>query len=158
PATPVPPSMLEAMGVAGNAVSLTWSDNSTNETGFLVYRSTDGTGFQSIATLNPNTNAFTDESAVPQTRYYYYVAGVNGAGQGEKSNTVQIKAGNQAPAITGLSNITVQTGQTGTKDFIVSDEPGDVVIVEIKNKPAFVSVSQTGGNNYRLTAMPTLDN
>lgn len=156
PPTPAAPSNLAAESGAGNSISLSWDDNSANETGFKIYRSTNNTDFSVVATLTSNTNAYTDQTAVAGTLYYYYVAGYNAAGDGEPSNTVQAKSGNTAPAIAGLANMFAKTGQTSTEDFTVTDD--DAVTVTIKNKPAFITVDNTGGNNYRVTANPTLDN
>ncbi len=158
PPTPAAPSQLEAVAGTNNSVSLGWVDNSTNETGYRVYRSSGGGNFIAIATLTPNANAYTDQSAVSQTIYYYYVKGINAAGEGEPSNTVQIKAGNAAPVVSALGNLFVKTGTTTTKNFTVSDEAGDNIVLSIPNQPSFVTISHIGGINYRLNVTPTLDN
>ncbi len=158
PLTPPAPSDLAAENGINNAVSLSWDDNSTNETEFRVYRSTDGNDFALIATLTPNSNAYLDENTNVSTIYYYYVVGYNASGEGEKSNITQAKAGNSAPIIASLANMFAKTGQTSIEDFTVSDDAGDAVTVSINNKPAFIDISNTGGNNYRLTANATLDN
>jgi fibronectin type 3 domain-containing protein len=158
PATPAAPTQLSAIGGASNSISLTWQDNSTNETGFRIYRSTDGVTFASIATVGANNNAYTDASTAPLTSYYYYVAGYNGGGEGLKSNIVQFEAGNNAPVINSLANMFGKTGQTVTEDFTITDDPGDVVSVKILQKPAFITIGNTGGANYRITINPTNDN
>jgi hypothetical protein len=158
PLTPPAPSNLDAESGAGTTISLSWDDNATNETGFRVYRSTNNTDFAAIATLSPNANAYSDENTVAATLYYYYVVAFNGSGEGEKSNTEQAKAGNTAPAIAALANMFAKTGQASTEDFTVTDQVGDAVTVNITNKPAFVSVSNISGSDYRITANPTLDN
>jgi hypothetical protein len=71
---------------------------------------------------------------------------------------VRFKAGNNAPVFSGLSGLFAKTGQQTTEDFIVSDDAGDAVTVTIANKPAFVNVTNTGGNNFKLTANPSQDN
>lgn len=158
PATPVAPTQLSAVGGANNSISLTWQDNSTNETGFRIYRSTDGITYSLSGTVGANNNAFTDANTSALTLYYYYVAGYNGGGEGAKSNVVQYEAGNNAPAISSLGNMYGKTGQTSTEDFVVSDDPGDIVTVKIINKPAFINISNTGGSGYRITIDPTNDN
>ncbi len=158
PPPPVAPSKLEGENGGGNSVALSWDDNSTNETNFRVYRSVDGTTYELLATLNANTNAYTDLTSTALTSYYYYVAGSNASGVGEKSNIVRIKAGNHAPAFSGLANLYAKTGQTANEDFVVIDDAGDAVTVTIENKPAFVNVTHVSGNNFRLTANATQDN
>ncbi|MBL7697186.1 MAG: fibronectin type III domain-containing protein [Chitinophagaceae bacterium] len=158
PTTPIAPSQLDAAGGASNSVSLTWQDNSSNEQGFRVYRSTNGTTFAALGTVGANNNAFTDLTATPQTVYYYYVVGYNAGGEGARSNTVQFEAGNNAPAISALSNMYAKTGQSASQTFTVTDDPGDAVTVKIVRKPAFVSIANIGGSNYRITIDPTNDN
>lgn len=158
PTTPIAPTQLAAIGGASNSVSLTWQDNAANEQGFRVYRSTDGTNFASIGTVGANNNAYNDMTAVPLTTYYYYVAGYNAGGEGAKSNTIEFKAGNNAPVIAALSNMFGKTGQTVTQDFSVTDDAGDVVTVKVVKKPAFVTVTNTGGSNYQISINPTNDN
>jgi fibronectin type 3 domain-containing protein/pimeloyl-ACP methyl ester carboxylesterase len=157
PATPIAPTQLGASGGANNSVSLTWVDNSSNEQGFRVYRSTNGTTFGSIGTVGANNNAFTDMTAAAQTNYYYYVVGYNAGGEGAKSNTVQFEAGNTAPVISALANMYSKTGQSANQTFTVTD-PGDAITVKILRKPAFVTLANIGGSDYQITINPTNDN
>jgi fibronectin type 3 domain-containing protein/dienelactone hydrolase len=158
PPTPAAPTQLSAMQGANNAISLTWQDNSANETSFRIYRSTDGSTYASIGTVGANNNAFTDQNTVPPTLYYYYVAGVNASGEGLKSNIIQIKAGNSAPVISGLEDVFGKTGETVIEDFTISDDPGDNISVKILNKPAFITVQNIADSDYRITIKPTNDN
>ena len=158
PPTPVAPSQLSATGGANNSITLTWQDNSTNESGFRVYRSTDGATFTLLGTVGANNNAYTDVTTSALTLYYYYVAGYNGGGEGAKSNIVQFEAGNNAPVINSLGNMFGKTGQSSTEDFTITDDPGDVISVKITKKPSFVNVANTGGSGYRITVNPTNDN
>ncbi|OWP63691.1 hypothetical protein CDA63_07845 [Hymenobacter amundsenii] len=66
------PTALVATASA-NAIALTWADNATNETGFEVARSLDGVTYALVATLAPNTTAFSDPCLRYATRYYYKV-------------------------------------------------------------------------------------
>ncbi len=157
PLTPLSPSRLSAMG-AGNSVSLTWQDNAENELGFRLYRSTDGILFIPLATTGPNSNAFTDGNTTPLVSYYYYVVAYNGAGEGSKSNIVQIIAGNKPPVLSALDNVFAKAGQHAVEDFVINDDPGDTITVKILNKPAFVNVARLNGSDYRLSVDPTNDN
>lgn len=152
------PNPLRVFAGANNSISLNWQDNAINEWNYRVYRSINGTTYTAIASLTGNTNAFTDLTPVTQTSYYYYVQGYNGAGLGTKSNIVKIKAGNLAPVFNSLTSLFAKTGTTVTEDFAITDEAGDVVTAKILNKPAFLSLVNTSGTSYRLTASPTQDN
>jgi fibronectin type 3 domain-containing protein/poly(3-hydroxybutyrate) depolymerase len=158
PATPVAPTQLSAIGGANNSITLTWQDNSTNESGYRVYRSTDGITYGLLGTVGANNNAYTDMATAALTLYYYYVAGYNGGGEGAKSNIIQFEAGNKAPVINSLGSMYGKTGLSAIEDLTITDDPGDVVTVKITKKPAFIDVTNTGGSNYRLTINPTNDN
>jgi len=51
---PNAPSNLVATAIAYNQISLSWADISTNEDGFKIERSPDGTNFTQIARVSPN--------------------------------------------------------------------------------------------------------
>ncbi|WP_028982439.1 LamG-like jellyroll fold domain-containing protein [Sporocytophaga myxococcoides] len=73
----VAPSGLVTVG-GFKEVKLTWIDNSTTETAFVVERSTDATsGFVAIATVGENITSFTDNSASLGVTYYYRVYAKN---------------------------------------------------------------------------------
>jgi GEVED domain/Pregnancy-associated plasma protein-A/Ig-like domain CHU_C associated len=76
--------------VNGFGLALTFTDNSFNETGFIIERSTTSatTGFVTVAGLAPNTTAFTDQSTTAFTTYYYRVKASNSPTQ--YSNVFQI--------------------------------------------------------------------
>lgn len=71
----------------GPQINLAYTDNSTNEAGFVVERSTNGGAFVQIATLPPHNNTgivtYVDTTAVAgatDTTYAYQVAASNAAG------------------------------------------------------------------------------
>ncbi len=53
---------------------VSWDDNSTNETGFKIERSTDGVTFVGIGTVGANVITFTDTTVANSTTYSYRVA------------------------------------------------------------------------------------
>jgi predicted esterase len=78
---PSTPLNLAAQTLAYNKIKLTWTDDSNNETGFEVYRSTDSSGtFQIVATVGANTTTFTDSSLAASTTYYYKLNAINSFG------------------------------------------------------------------------------
>ncbi len=59
--------------------TITWTDNSTNENGFIVERSTSATsGFVAAGTVAANVRSFTDTSPVLGAPVYYRVVAANG--------------------------------------------------------------------------------
>jgi len=155
PDTPAEPPQLSGEAAANGSVLLTWTDI-TNETNYNIYRSDDNNAFTLIATLPANSNAYSDAEITGFATYYYYVIGSNSSGDGAQSNTLEIRAGNNPPVISGLENIYVKAASTLNENFTVTDDAGDIITVSITNKPAFVTLTGTNGN-YTINAMPSSD-
>ena len=66
---PLPPDNLVAMPVDG-AITLTWIDHATNETGYELQRSRDQITWSPWSTLPANTTSTTDSSGAPGTWFY----------------------------------------------------------------------------------------
>ena len=87
PAAPTAPSALAAQATSPTQVSLTWADNSTNESGFAVERQTAGGVWAKIATLGVNTTQYIDATAAAGTQYGYRISAFNAGGSAGWSNT-----------------------------------------------------------------------
>lgn len=68
-------------------ITLGWTDNSSNETGFSIERSTDNVTFGQIATVAANSTVYTNSSLTTGATYYYRVQAYNSAGNSPYSNT-----------------------------------------------------------------------
>lgn len=79
---PTAPSGLSAAGDSNSQISLSWTDNSTNETGFKVYR--DGS---LLTTTAADATSFNDTGLSAGTSYSYYVKATNAEGDSAASNT-----------------------------------------------------------------------
>ncbi len=81
PSAPVAPSALSAMPNSSSQITLNWTDNATNETGFKLERSADGsTGWMQIAAPLANAISFSDIGLAPDTLYFYRIRAANSAG------------------------------------------------------------------------------
>jgi Fibronectin type III domain len=91
--TPAAPSNLTATTVDTNQVSLSWSDNSTDEDGFRIERcqGNNCNDFTQIAQVGPNVNSFSNTSLQPNTRYRYRVRAFNGVGNSDYSNIITVR-------------------------------------------------------------------
>jgi hypothetical protein len=70
-----------------SAIGLSWSDNSTNETGFVIERSESGGSFSELATVGANVTTYSDASAVAGITYTYRVKATGSTVNSEHSNT-----------------------------------------------------------------------
>jgi len=81
------PTNLAVTAVAPTSISLSWLDNSDNESNFVIERSSKKSGTYSvIGTVPANTKVFTDTNLTPGTLYYYHVRGTSGATTSDISN------------------------------------------------------------------------
>jgi List-Bact-rpt repeat protein len=106
-----------ALGVVGinraaiaGQLTLTWSDNSSNEDGFLVERRVGTTGnYAQIASVGIDVNSYIDTNLLNGTTYCYRVKSYNSAGSSEYSNE---GCATTAAATTGFT-LTVSKRGTG---------------------------------------------
>ena len=116
------PSNLSATWQPGPVVKLSWSDNSTSETNFVVARSSGATGpFTTIAQLPANTTTYTD-SGIDFATYYYYVHAVNATGDSSSnlastatatSPTIAQDAGAYTDSASGFCSLSVLGADVG---------------------------------------------
>ncbi|HEU4420451.1 MAG TPA: fibronectin type III domain-containing protein, partial [Planctomycetota bacterium] len=104
PTPPAAPTGLSATAVGGNRIDLAWTDNSSNETGFGIERSTDGSNFFPAGSVGSNNTTFSDTGLSPGTPYWYRVFATNAAGASGYSNV--------ASATTASVTDYVATGET----------------------------------------------
>jgi hypothetical protein len=74
PNVPAAPTGLGFSAVTGTSIQLSWADNASNELGYVVKRSTDGSNFALIAQTAVDATSFIDTSLAPGTLYVYEVA------------------------------------------------------------------------------------
>lgn len=101
PAVPSTPSQL-AVGVSASSPTtslvLAWVDNATNETGYRVERSPNGSSFSQIAQLGSGATSYVDSGLSSGTTFYYRVYAYNGGGASGYSNTASGQTQAAAPA------------------------------------------------------------
>jgi hypothetical protein len=79
---PTAPSGLAAVAQTYSHVHLIWNDNSSDETNFVIERSTTGIGgsFTTLTTLAPGTTAYDDVGLSAATEYCYRIHATNSFG------------------------------------------------------------------------------
>ena len=86
------PTGLIATAVSKTQINLTWVDQSNNESGFRIERSTvSGSGYTVIATVGANTTSYANTGLKTRKNYYYRVRAYNGSGDSTYSNTATAK-------------------------------------------------------------------
>jgi hypothetical protein len=72
--------------VSSSQIDLQWQDNSDNEDGFKIERSSDGTNFNQIATVGAGVTTYPNTGLAPSTTYWYRVRAFNAGGDSDYSN------------------------------------------------------------------------
>jgi glycosidase len=84
---PAAPTNLTAEAGGPTLVYLNWVDNATDESGFILQRSSQsGTGFTTIATLDNNTTQYIDIGVEGGNTYFYRVKATNAFGDSSWSD------------------------------------------------------------------------
>ena len=85
--SPTAPTDLAATAASASQITLTWRDNSDNETGFRVQRQRESSGgWVEAGTTPANAAAYSDTGLLPATAYRYRVQAFNDASSSAFSN------------------------------------------------------------------------
>jgi hypothetical protein len=97
------PTNLTATLQAGPQIRLAWTDNTSNETGYVVERSVNGGAFATLTTLAANATSYVNTGSQAGATYAYRVAATSAAGPSAYSNTAQVVVPVAPAAPTSLS-------------------------------------------------------
>lgn len=164
PAKPAAPSNLAATIASATRVNLSWRDNASTETGFVVERAT-GTGdFAQVGTVpalsgTGGTVLFADTAVVAGASYRYRVTAVNLAGASGPSNVASIDL--VAPtAPSGVTGTAARSGngETITVRWTPTSNNAASYRVEWSATSAFTSVagSATAGSGATQLTTPRI--
>jgi hypothetical protein len=151
----VPNNLAGTLGQSG--LTLTFTDNSSNETGFLIERSTTSAtdGFIPIGGVAPNVTTYLDQTTTAFSTYYYRVKASNSANDYSPVITVVTGLNYCIPSYTTSCN----TIATVIDDFILKQ--GTTTIINNLNSNCSASnygnytgtsYSVISGNTYTFTA------
>ncbi|HUS35329.1 MAG TPA: chitobiase/beta-hexosaminidase C-terminal domain-containing protein, partial [Verrucomicrobiae bacterium] len=139
---PAAPSNLVATP-GQNSISLTWTDNSANESGFSIYRrAASEATFAKISDAGANVVAFNDAVTVG-TGYTYKVRAWNSVGESAFSN----EATSQAATASSATFVGVDANTSGTWKGAYGEE-GFSVIGDSAAYPAYVDVTASGNQSW----------
>lgn len=122
---PSDPSRVSATTISADKINITWADNSNNETGFEIVRSTTlGGTYNPIATVGANVLSYLDSNLAASTTYYYKVRAVGNFGQSAfASSEVDWKFNNTFTDAMGTSaRVLAGGGGTANPTFNAADK------------------------------------
>jgi FtsP/CotA-like multicopper oxidase with cupredoxin domain len=144
------PSGLTATPLAGNKMKLAWTDNSANETGFVIQRAVGAGAFAQIGQVGVNVKTFTDPAVSPGVTYSYQVAAFNTSAQSGWSNTATATYPSP-PAVPTITSATAARTSATTERITVNwatvpGATGYIVQWSSSNTFATIAGSVTVGN------------
>ncbi len=146
PTLPAIPSGLMVSLKTSSSVSLKWTDNSTDESGFRLQRSTNATsGFVQIAGAGANTTNFTDAGVNPSTTYFYRIQSYNATGSSDWSNTVSATTEILVPPSSGSGKMACWP-----LDNCGTDVTGNNFNLSLYNGATFTTDNKQGGHSMCL--------
>lgn len=158
PATPTPPSNLVLQANSATSVQVDWDDNSSNETGFEVHRSTSASGpFTLIQTTSADVITYTDNQVAGNSTYYYKVRATGIGSNSTFTTTESITTPNRAPQIEPVNDRSVQLETTLILEINADDPDGGPVTFSIDPDPlpGFISFSDNGFGSGEFIFSPT---
>lgn len=170
PEGPAAPGNLTATAVSTTRIDLAWEDRSTDESGFVIERSTNGgLSFSPRDTVGPNVETYADLGLTPGTNYTYRVRAAVPGGFSPASNQASATTFQSAPAAptnlfavaTGSSTVELfwEDGSFNEAGFRIERATGVSAFSEIHvTGPNVVSYTDTGlapGTQYRYRVRAT---
>ena len=135
-AVPAPPENLTGVVISTTAINLTWTDRSTNETGFKIERKLVGGTFEVIGTTATNIATFSNTGLTPATTYIYRVYSYN---EGGKSPTYSIEL--TLTTYSTIPSVTIGTQTWTTKNLDVATYSDGTLIPQVTDPTAWASLT-----------------
>lgn len=179
-AAPVAPSEIVAKSVSSSEIAVSWLNNSSNQTGFKIYRApvTNATSFSLLATVtnsaSPGTTITYDDTTVSSSvgTYYYEVESYNASGTSAPGTAMNTgDPGNTSPLVS--TQATGRIDMVGAWDFeddqqgvLAGDSSGNTNTGTLQNGASLLpgsgeigdGVSVNGSSGYvNVPSSSTLD-
>jgi titin len=85
---PAAPTNLQLRTASASQIVMGWTDNSSDEFAFEVWRKSGADSYQRLQSLAPNTTVFIDPNLTPGTTYTYHVRAIGAQGASAWTNEV----------------------------------------------------------------------
>ena len=140
---PVAPSSLNFTAKTNNSVTLSWSDNSNNETGFYIEcKPSSGGNFTNIGTVDQNMTTFISTGLTANSSYHFRVQAYNNAGNSSYSNEIVVSTALGVPL--APSNLKITTVTKNSIALTWTNNANNQAGFKIERKKGFGSFSQIG--------------
>lgn len=149
PQPPAAPSGLEATDVQINSISLSWEDNSEDETGFQVYMSSDGNNWNLVGETGTDETYLEVGELQGGTRYSFKVVAFNENGTSLESNLLNVTT--QSPPTRPNAPYGLKAGNPTTNSVGLTWKDSS------DNETSFQVYYRTNGSNWNLAGTTGAD-
>jgi hypothetical protein len=115
---PAAPTNLTATAVSSRQVTLSWTAGGTNQTGFVVQRSTASNSWSTIATVGTTTTTYSDTTVNKHKTYSYRIYAYNSSGNSPYSNTVTVTTPSVGVAIPNVAFASAANSSTASSSNV----------------------------------------
>ena len=146
------PSNLQLVSKTSSSVNISWTDNSNNEDGFQIERSSSQNGtYTEVGTVSTNVSSFVNSGLTANTTYYYRVRAYNGSGTSSYSNVLNVTTDQnqqtdyepnnsfvdaaEIPTETTISSYIQSNGDVDYFKFSINTSNGGALKVTLSNFP-----------------------
>ncbi|MBN2491412.1 MAG: fibronectin type III domain-containing protein [Planctomycetes bacterium] len=132
---PAAPTALMATAASSSQIDLSWTDNASDEQGFKIERSPDGSAWVQIATVAADATSYNDTGLAPSTTYYYRVRAYNAAGDSAYSGPAFATTQQAPPPVDYLAASDIPVAGTVTGSYSDTHAAGGAIeaITEIES-------------------------
>jgi fibronectin type 3 domain-containing protein len=109
PIVPEEPTDLSGSFDGSTTVNLEWTDNSTNEAGFIIYRWSGEELPAEVQRVEENISTFSDSSVAVNGEYNYYVKAYTATGESTETNTITVSTYTPPSGLTAISGASQDT-------------------------------------------------
>lgn len=158
PAPPAAPSALSATALSTSSIRLSWSDNSSDEQKFEIWRASgDKSNNRLVATIDGGSGAqktFTDTTLFANVTYFYRVRAMGPVASSGYSNEASGTTLNTKPVLEHIRDFTMRYSTTFSLPVKATDADGDQLVFSMHNLPTFATVEQVANGNINLVFSP----
>jgi hypothetical protein len=150
-APPTAPGGLAAIAVSQTQINLSWTDNSSNETGFKIFR--DGVELLPSPKVGANVTTFNDTGVTCGTTYTYTVKATNAAGDsaGVTATATTFACASGSPtAPVGLTSVAKSPTQV---DLSWTDNSSDETGFKIYRNGVLITTTDAGVTTFSDTGL-----
>jgi predicted phage tail protein len=155
---PDAPSGLGATALSASSIELAWNDNSADELGFELQRSTDESNWTGLPSVGADVLGVTDTGLLPSSTYYYRIRAFNLSGNSEWTAIVSATTDDGPPPADIILNLfgskdrgkhVIDLAWSGTTTSNVDIYRDNIVLTTVSDTGSYRdNTNNKGGRTY----------